>query len=385
MARGLVLGFWFLALGLAHAPVPERPEVYTPLARLFVVDNASPEAAQVLALDLPEGKVVARLGLPPRVMSLGALPSGRYLVATRGRDTDRQWVSVIYTGKEEGGWRRPVVAKSLLLGRGMGGFEGQSLAQLWGLPFLVAKREGVLFRFPEEALAPNAPFQAETLSLGQPDHYHFLELDGERVAVGYLRQGRVRVLDRKGQVLGEAACPVLHGEAHHGDRIFWACARDVLVMDHRGQEVQRLAYPLKERIGAFLKGQGAYFGYSDRVTHLQRLDPAGPSLTPIPLGGHLVRAKGYGEVLLVLLEEGILQVRSGEDGRLLRQVRVDRGFPEMDEDVGGAILPDIARLEERAYVSLPHRGLVAEVDWKGGRLLRYLRTGGMPTRMVLLR
>jgi hypothetical protein len=59
----------------------------------------------------------------------------------------------------------------------------------------------------------------------------------------------------------------------------------------------------------------------------------------------------------------------------------------MDEDTGGAIYPDIALWPERglAYVSLPHLGLVAEVDVERGRVARYLRTGGSPTRLVLVR
>ncbi len=36
-------------------------------------------------------------------------------------------------------------------------------------------------------------------------------------------------------------------------------------------------------------------------------------------------------------------------------------------------------------MSLPHLGLVAEVDAERGRVVRYLRTGGSPTRMVLVR
>ncbi|MCH1927320.1 hypothetical protein L6232_21185, partial [Shewanella sp. C31] len=141
-----------------------------------------------------------------------------------------------------------------------------------------------------------------------------------------------------------------------------------------------IPYPVAgERIGAFLKGKGVFFGYSDGVKHLQRLDPRALTLTPLPLGGVYLRGASDGERLYVLLTNGTLQVREAGEGRLLREVRVSpRPFPEMDEDTGGAIYPDIALWPERglAYVSLPHLGLVAEVSVERGRVLRYLRTGG---------
>jgi len=372
-----------LGLSLGHAPAPEQQEVFPETqARLFLADNGP--TPQILALDLPRGEVVARIPVPPKTMSLGALPSGRYLLATRGRDTDRQWVSAILTGKE-GEWRRPILVKSLLLGKGVGGFEGSRVGTLFGKPFLAVEREGFLLRFPEEALEWDKAFLAEKLALGAPDHYHFVQLGEDRLAVGYLRLGKVRLLDREGKVLSEAPCPVMHGEAITEQALYFACAKDLLVLDREGREVARLPYPVPERIGAFLEGEGVFFGYTEGSRHLQLLEPKTQRLTPIPLGGTLLRGKGYGEVLLVLLQEGHLQVRSGKDGLLLRSIRVDGGFPELEEDTSGAVLPDIARLDHLAYVSLPHRGLIAEVDWKKGKLLRYLRVGGMPTRLVLVR
>ncbi len=124
------------------------------------------------------------------------------------------------------------------------------------------------------------------------------------------------------------------------------------------------------------------------MKHLQRLDPEALSLTPIPLGGVFLRGKSDGKRLYVLLSDGRLQVREAREGGLLREVRVaPRPFPEADEDTGGAIYPDLAPWPEKrlVYVSLPHLGLVAEVDGERGRVLRYLRTGGSPTRLVLVR
>lgn len=389
LQRGL-LGFGVLlsSLAMAHAAVPERPEVYQAEARLFALDNR-PGFSRLVALDLPEGKVVAELSLPPRGMSLVATPSGRYLLVSRGRDTDRQWLTVVWTGKEEGRWSRPVVAKSLLQGRGWNIGHGAEAYTLGDQILAFAERDGVALLFPEESLAPEAPFRAERLRLPNPDHYHVVEAP-EGTYLTLLARGQVVLFDRAlREEKGRFPCPVEHGEAFHPDtgRSFFACARDVLALEG-GRELKRIPYPIQERIGAFLEGDGVFFGYSDSVQHLQRLDPVALTLTPVPLGGVFIRGKSDGKQVYTLLTDGRLQVREGREGRLVREIRVSTNpFPDMDEDTGGAIYPDIALWPERglAYVSLPHLGLVAEVDVAKGRLVRYLRVGGSPTRLVLVR
>ncbi|KHG64434.1 hypothetical protein QT17_12340 [Thermus sp. 2.9] len=385
--RILALSLGLFAVALPHAAVPEEKEVYSAEVRLFALDNR-PGFSRLVALDLPSGQSVAEISLPPRGMSLVATPSGRYLLVSRGRDTDRQWLTVVFTGKEEGRWSRPVVAKSLLLGRGWNIGHGAEAYTLGGRLLAFAERDALAFRFPEEALAPEKAFQPEIIRLPNPDHYHVVEAP-EGTYLTLLARGQVVLFDRDlREERARFSCPVEHGEAFHAamGRSAFACARDVLVLEG-GKEVVRLPYPVAERIGAFLEGKGVFFGYSDRVTHLQRLDPVALRLTPIPLGGVFLRGSSDRERLYVLLSDGRLQVREGGEGRLLREVRVSRPFPELDEDTGGAILPDLAPWPERGlvYVSLPQMGLVAEVDAERGRVVRYLRVGGSPTRMVLVR
>jgi len=388
--RLTALTIGLLAVALAHSAVPEVREAYQAEARLFALDNR-PGHSRLLALDLPEGKVVAELSLPPRGMSLVATPSGRYLLVSRGRDTDRQWLTVVWTGKEGERWSRPVIAKSLLLGRGWNIGHGSEPYTHGGRLLAFAEREAVAFLFTEESLAPEAAFQAERIRLPNPDHYHVVEAP-EGAYLTLLARGQVVLYPRGlgGEEAGRFPCPVEHGEAFHKEtgRSFFACARDVLVLEG-GKERARLAYPVAgERIGAFLEGDGAFLGYSDGVKHLQRLDPKALSLTPIPLGGVYLRGASDGKRLYILLTDGRLQVREARNGNLLKEVRVAaKPFPEMDEDTGGAIYPDLALWPERGllYASLPHLGLVAEVDAERGRVIRYLRTGGSPTRLVLVR
>jgi hypothetical protein len=57
----------------------------------------------------------------------------------------------------------------------------------------------------------------------------------------------------------------------------------------------------------------------------------------------------------------------------------------MEEDVSGAIMPAIVAHGDHLYVSLPHRGLIMDVNWQKGKVVRNLLVGGMPTRLVLVK
>ncbi|MEN2983330.1 MAG: hypothetical protein ABDH20_12855, partial [Thermus sp.] len=97
-----LLGFLLTAslMALGHGAVPERPESYRAEAH-SVLDNR-PEHSRLVALDLPQRKAVAELFLPPRGMSLVATPSAGTSWFPRGRDTDRQWLTVVWTGRRRG-------------------------------------------------------------------------------------------------------------------------------------------------------------------------------------------------------------------------------------------------------------------------------------------
>jgi hypothetical protein len=93
-----------------------------------------------------------------------------------------------------------------------------------------------------------------------------------------------------------------------------------------------------------------------------------------------------GSLLLVLTRAGVLQVRDGGSGELIRTVTISAPFAEeFHEHVDKAVLPDIVTLGNLAYVSLPHEGRIAEVDLQHGTVIRYLEVGGEPTRLRLLK
>src|SRR5262245_9617382 len=95
---------------LAHGPVARAPEGQVTAARLFTADSAT---GQVVVIDLPGGDIVTRLSTPPFVLGLGIDPSGRHVFAMRGRNTDRDTVTVIDAGFEAGGLARyPTIVRT---------------------------------------------------------------------------------------------------------------------------------------------------------------------------------------------------------------------------------------------------------------------------------
>lgn len=371
-------------LVLAHGAAPEWAEVWTGEARLFTADNARSE---IVAVDLPDGQVTARIGVPPKTMILALSPDHAYVVAIRGRDVDRQHVSVIATGVDSDGFHRPYVAKTLLLGKAIGGAHGGHLGEMWGKLFLSAEGAGKVYLFPAQALEAQSAFAPDVLDLGAADHYDFMPMD-DGVWVGALRTGAVRLLNREGKEVVRHPCPVFHGMTYDAKtrRAFFACAKDVLVVEDR-QIKTRIPYPISERIGTFIETAAGFFGASEGVTNLQRLDPVALKLTPVPLKSTLM-AHGTsedGQFVFTLLQNGMLEVRDGRRGELVRNIQLGPSLPEMEEDVSGAIMPDIVAHGDHLYVSLPHRGLIMDVDWQKGKIVRKLLVGGMPTRLVLVK
>ena len=367
----------------AHGEASRRVEVWPGGARLFAADNSG---AEVVVIDLPDGKVTARITVPPKVMAMGRTEDGAYVVTTRGRDTDRDFVTVISSGVEADGMHRPYVAKTLLIGKGMGGIHADHVDTLWGKPFLVSDEEARLFVFDQKAFAPEAAFAPEVISLNIPDHYDFTKL-GQDVWACSLRRGIVRLIDQQGKDVVTFPCTRFHGNAADPEtsRAFFACAEGVLAVEQQ-KEKARIAYPTSERIGHFMDGDGVLIGSSEKVQNLQLLDPKNLTLKPVPLGSMLMARTMSADKkhIFVLLQNGNLEVRNGHTGDLIRSIIVSTPFPAMDEDVTGALMPSIAAWENRAYVSLPQSGIIAEVEWLEGKLLRSLTIGGAPSRLVLI-
>jgi hypothetical protein len=140
-----------------------------------------------------------------------------------------------------------------------------------------------------------------------------------------------------------------------------------------------------------VKGKArVWWGYTEgELPALYRLDAARQPYVfeTLPVNASVRQnVNDDGSLLLVLTRAGVLQVRDGGNGELIRTVAVSAPFDEeLHEHVDKAILPDILTLGDLAYVSLPHEGRIAEVDLQQGTVIRYLEVGGEPTRLRLLK
>jgi hypothetical protein len=170
--------------------------------------------------------------------------------------------------------------------------------------------------------------------------------------------------------------------------------RDVMVIGSRGGEmnrvVARIPYPEQQRVGAFIQGSGRIlWGYTEGILPIiYRLDTAVEpyQFDVVTLDASIRQwATAGGEYFLSLTRGGVLQIRDGGTGEVLRTAALYKPFTDdYHEHVDKAILPDIKSRDDKAYVSLPHEGRIAIVNLKTAEIERYLDVGGEPTRIVFV-
>jgi hypothetical protein len=381
-------------LAAAHGPVARQPDARATEARLFTADSSG---GQVIAVDLPGGEVVTRLATPPFILLLEADHTGRYIFAMRGRDTDRDTITVIDSGFDASGMARfPTVARTFT-GNAPGGGHDGFLATVGGRDAIFNESIGEIEVLEAGDFGSLGAIASRRIRVAAPDHYHYLEA-GRYLYVGHLAKGFLQILDReRGKEIGRIGnCPVLHGMAADptSGRLFFACMQNVLVVGTRGKELNkelaRIAYPSTQRIGAFLKGAGrVLWGKTEgAIPALQRLDAAREpyQFETIPVDASIQQAtSGDGRYLLVYSRNGTLDIRDGSTGALSRQLAISKPFDSnYHEHVDKALIPDIVTSGERAWISIPPEGVIVEIDMAAGQQLRRIQTGGMPTRLVLV-
>ncbi len=381
----------------AHGPVARASEAETTQARLFTADAATGE---IVAIDLPGGAPVFRLSTPPYLMALALSSDRQHLFAMRGRNTDRDWVTVIDTGfdPDTREVRPPYVARTVLANAPTtGGRHDGMISTVGGRDALYMDTTAEIIVFEEGNFSGYGEVALRRYSLAQPDHYHAMEA-GENLYIGHLRSGFVQVLNRDSgrEVARIPGCPALHGMAEDrvSGRIFFGCGPHVLVVgtqgDETGRKVAQIAYPASQRVAAFLAGkERILWGYTEGTLPMfYRLDMARRpyEFETIPVESSVQYAtSGDGRYLLVLTRAGVLEIRDGGNGKLQRSVPVTAPFAkDFHEHTDKAVLPDILVAGGSAYVSLPNEGRIAQVDIDRGKVLRRLEVGGEPTRLILV-
>jgi hypothetical protein len=379
-----------------HGGVERISETFEADVRMFVADASNGDVAVV---DLPRHEVVERISTPAYVMILGLTDDGRHCFAMRGRDTDRDYVTIIHTGYDPTSLdlRLPFVTRTFV-GNSPGGTHGGHMATVGGNTSLNNELIGEMMIFqgpiPDNGLAA---LPTRTIRLAQPDHYHGYDVNG-RLYVAHLRGGFIQVLDpNTGLELDRIpGCPRVHGTAldETTGRLFFGCSNHTMVVgtqvDEQTQVVARIPYPREDqRVGSYLKGtNGIFWGSTEgALPAIYKLDTLTEpyQFEEVPVDVSLRRATSDdGAFLLTLTPDGAFQIRDGETGDLIHSVPVAAEFPDLHETVGKAINPDIETLNNIAYVSIPHEGRIAEVDLLQGILLHNITIGGEPVRMVLL-
>lgn len=393
--RLAVLAATFLAAPLvqAHGPVPRIVEATEIDARVLVSDSATGE---VIVLDLPAGEVVTRLSTPPHVLSFGLAADGRHAFAMRGRDTDRDTVTVIDTGVADGVAIFPTIARTFT-GHAPGGVRHGQLATVGGKTAVLNEEVAEIEIYGSDDFGGLDAVPTRVIKTSAPDHYHYLEA-GDYLYVGHLAKGLVQIIDRaSGEEAGRVgSCPILHGMAKDeaSGRLFFACMQNVMVVGTRGDEmnteVARIPYPDKQRIAIFFEGRdGVFWGSTEGANPaILRLDTTKQpyEFQAVPVNSAIQRGStDDGEFLVLYSRTGQLEIRDGGTGDLLREVKVSESFDaDYHEHVDKALLPDIVTLGHRAYVSIPPEGTLVEVDLDSGEVERTLQLGGEPTRMLIV-
>lgn len=383
------------AYGWAHGGVERVAEGSDADARLFMADAAT---GDIVAIDLSDAGSVARLSTPPFIMSLALSSDQRHLYVMRGRDTHRDWITVVNTGAEDadGGLLPPYVARTIQVDTPGPGDENHMIT-VGGKDALLIEGTAELLVFDRGAFTGFGPVGIRNYKLAAPDHYFYLE-SGDNLYVGHLRKGLVQVIDRASgeEVTRIEGCPLVHGKAmdEASGRLFYACMRDIMVIGSRGDEanqiVARIRYPEKQRVGAFYHGSdGVLWAYTEGVLPIiyrlaTDVEPYELEVLSLDRSIRQWSTEG-GEFLLSLSRSGILEIRDGNSGEMLRNVEVCGAFEDdYHEHTNKAILPDIKSMGRDAYVSLPHEGRIAVVDLDNGQIERYIDTGGEPTRLVVV-
>jgi hypothetical protein len=395
LATLALLPLWS-ASAWAHGGTERVVEGSDAQARLFTADATTGE---LVAIDLPDGAATTRLTTPPFIMSLALSTDHRHLFVMRGRSTDRDWITVVNTGAEglAGRLRPPFIARTLPVNT-PGPGEENNMYTIGGKDALLLEGTAEAVVMDPDAFSGFGPVGVRRYQLAAPDHYFYLE-SGENLYVGHLRKGYVQVIDREtgAEVTRIDGCPLIHGRAmdEASGRLFYACMRDIMVIGSRGAEanqvVARIPYPEKQRVGAFYHGAGGVlWAYTEGILPIiyrlaTDVEPYVLEVLPLDPSIRQWSAEG-GKFLLSLARSGVLEIRDGNSGAVLRTAVVSKSFgDDYHEHTDKAILPDIKSMDGDAYVSLPHEGRIAVVDLATGDIERYLDTGGEPTRIVLVR
>jgi len=370
---------WMVAGCLLGLPVWAGPDDAKHPGRLVVADG---KVGVLRVIDLEKGAVVGSFSAPGPA-NVYAAGNGMYAFAMH-REQNR--VSVVYGGlrqEDHGDHKDLVVEAPYILQTFTTGPKPTHFSSHNGMAAIFNDGDGTVAVIDEKSLGLGP--RIFEIATGAPDHGAPLAL-GNVVLAGSLNRGVVEVFSRGGQkITSFSGCPRLHGQAVLGNRIAYGCSDGVLLLERQGNGfVSRklpnpAGAPPNARVGTLVSHAKYPFFIGNFGQGLVRVDS---QLSVYPLPASPVRF-GFDKegVLVVLTADGSLHALEAPTGRVLKSLKVSEPFTLSGE---GVVRPGLALGDGKAFVALPDKGEVLEVELSSLEIRRRFQVDGTPGSLAWL-
>ncbi len=346
---------------------------------LVVADG---RVGQLQVIDLEKGQVIATFSVPGPA-NVYATGNGMYAFALH-REQNR--VSVVYGGlnlEDHGDHKDLVTEAPYILHTLTTGPKPTHFKTHAGVVTIYNDGDGTVTVLEEKDLGLR--LRMSEIATGAPDHGAPAFLGGY-VLAGSLNRGVVEVYSRLGRRVSTIeGCPRLHGEAVLGSRVAFGCADGVLIVEQRGlQFVGRklpnpAGAPERARVGTVVSHSKYPFFIGNFGQGLARIDN---QITPYPLPANPVRfAFDKDGQLVVLTADGNLHTLEAATGKVIKSLKVSEPITASGE---GAVRPGMALADGMAFVTLPDKGEVLEIELADMTIKRRFNVGGTPGSVAWL-
>jgi|YNPBryunderm2012_1023409.scaffolds.fasta_scaffold03045_5 outer membrane protein assembly factor BamB len=347
--------------------------------RLVVADG---KVGMLRVIDLEKGEIVGSFSAPGPA-NVYASGNGMYAFAVH-REQNR--VSVVYGGlnqEDHGDHKDLVVEAPYILHTIKTGPKPTHFKTHGGLATIYNDGDGTVTVVDEKSLGLN--LRISEIATGAPDHGAPLAW-GNIILAGSLNRGVVEVFSRSGQrITSFGGCPRLHGQAVRGNLVAFGCDDGVLLLERRGNGLvsrklnEPAGTPERVRVGTLVSHDKYPFFIGNFGQGLVRVDER---LTVYPLPANPVRF-GFDKAgqLVVLTADGSLHTLEATTGKVIKSLKVSEPITATGE---GAVRPGLALGDGKAFVTLPDKGEVLEVELADMTIKRRFNVGGTPASVAWL-
>ncbi|MBO1438726.1 hypothetical protein [Meiothermus sp. CFH 77666] len=347
--------------------------------RLVVADG---KTGLLQVLDLEKGELVGRF-TSPGPANVYSAPGGQYAFAIH-REQNR--VTIVYggLGLEDHGDHKDLTLQTPYIWATVNTGPKPTHFKSHGNQIVIYNDgDGTMAVFDARKLGLVPDFRE--IATGAPDHGAPVALE-RAVLAGSLNRGVVEVFTLGGRKITEfAGCPRLHGQAVLGGTIAYGCSDGVLLVEQQGSGfiARKLPNPTgtpeRVRVGTLIAHSMYPFFIGNFGQGLARIDS---SIRPMPLPAAPVRFQfDRNGLLVVLTADGSLHTLEASTGKVLASLKVSEPITASGE---GAVRPGLTTGDGVAFVTLPDKGEVLEVDLGRLQIKRRFNVGGNPASVAWL-